>query len=224
MLPRAVLVASMAGIAIATCVGYAGAQNVTPPDSQTTHVASCVGGAALPPLTLGEKAELYSSRTFSVRTVLGASYAAGIAQWRRTPREWGTGISGYGRRDAAAYGAEVIRHTAEFGVGALLHEDPRFEPSTHDGFAARTADVIHHTVFVRTDNGGHRFAWSRTAASIVTGFAVNSWEPRRLHSTHHALMLSLAGVASYGTGNFMHEFTPDIKRFLFRKLRIEDRM
>jgi len=50
----------------------------------------------------------------------------------------------------------------------------------------------------------------------VTGFAVNSWEPRRMHSPHHAMMLSLAGVLSYATGNLSEEFTPDIKRFLLR--------
>jgi hypothetical protein len=180
--------------------------------------------AASRPLSFDGKATLYLHRTFSPRALIGASYAAGLAQWRGTPREWGAGLSGYGRRDAAAYGAGVVRHTAEFGIGALLHEDPRFEPSPHNGFRARTADVLHNTVFIRTDDGDHRFAWSRVAAAITTGFAVNSWEPRRLHSTHHALMLSAAGVASYATGNFMKEFTPDIKRFLLRKLGIDDRM
>jgi len=167
-------------------------------------------------MTFAQKAEFYSDRTFSIRTVLGASYAAGIAQWRHTPREWGSGISGYGRRDAAAYGGGVVRHTVEFGVGALLHEDPRFERSTRNGFTARTEDALHNTLFVRTDDGSHRIAWSRAAAAVVTGFAVNSWEPRRMHSPHHAMMLSLAGVLSYATGNVSEEFAPDIKRFLLR--------
>jgi hypothetical protein len=168
-------------------------------------------------MTFAQKAAYYSDRTFSIRTILGASYAAGIAQWRGTPREWGAGISGYGRRDAAAYGGSVIRHTVEFGVGALFHEDPRFEPSTRNGFVSRTEDALHNTIFVRTDDGSHRIAWSRAAAALATGFAVNSWEPRRLHSTHHAIMLSLAGALGYATGHVTQEFTPDIKRFLLRE-------
>ncbi len=175
-------------------------------------------------MTLQEKAAFYTDRTVSARTFLGTGFAAGVAQWKKTPSEWGSGLSGYERRYAAAFGGGFVRHTTEFGVGALLHEDPRFEPSTHDGFAARGADALHNTVFVRTDDGGHRLAWSRVVASIATGFAVNSWEPRRLHGTHHALVLSLAGMASYATGNLTREFTPDVKRYLFRKLHIHNRM
>ena len=222
MVSRAIYILTIT-CAAAMCVSHAGAQSTAPPDSQPAHAPSAVG-APVRPLTLGEKATLYTDRTFSVRTVLGASFAAGLAQWRRDPREWGAGISGYGRRDAAAYGGGLIRNTAEFSVGALLREDPRFEPSAHNGFVARAADALHNTLFVRTDDGGHQLAWSRAAAAVATGFAVNSWEPRRLHSTHHAIVLSLGGFASYGTGNLMHEFGPDIKRFLFHKLRIDDRM
>jgi hypothetical protein len=204
----------------AACLG---AQSPAPSDSQPAARAKCTGCIQPTPLTLGEKAAYYSSRTFSIRTLLGASYAAGLAQWRGTPREWGVGLSGYARRDAAAYGAGVIRHTTEFGVGALLHEDPRFEPSARNGLGPRTADALHNTVFIRTDDGGHRLAWSRVAASLATGFAVNSWEPRRLHSTNHALLLSLAGLVSYGTGNVVREFTPDIKRYVRRELGLGDR-
>jgi hypothetical protein len=100
----------------------------------------------------------------------------------------------------------------------LFHEDPRFEPSTRNGFASRTKDALHNTIFVRTDDGSHRIAWSRAAAALATGFAVNSWEPRRLHSTHHAIMLSLAGALGYATGHVTQEFTPDIKRFLLREI------
>ena len=226
MLPRAVRVAPLFGLLIA------GAALCAAPPAQAQVCATVDSTAANPrdqtpsagPLTFAQKADFYLDRTFSVRTVLGASYAAGIAQWRGTPREWGAGLRGYGRRDAAAYGGGVIRHTTEFGVGALLHEDPRFEPSTHDGLGPRTADALHNTLFVRTDDGGHRLAWSRVVASVVTGFSVNSWEPRRMHSTHHAVMLSLAGLASYATGNVMHEFTPDIKRFVLRGLGMKSRM
>jgi hypothetical protein len=184
------------------------------------YVNRCGDSVAFTPLTFGEKAAFYSSRTFSLRAILGASYAAGLAQWRGTPKEWGAGISGYGRRDAAAYGGGIVRRTAEFGFGALLREDPRSERSIRTGFIARSEDVLRSTITVRTDGGGHRIAWSRAAAAFVTGFAVNSWEPRRMHSTHHALMLSLAGFLSYGTANFTQEFTPDVRRYIFRELHI----
>jgi len=174
------------------------------------------------PLSLHQKAELYIHRTYSLRAIIGASYAAGLAQWRHTPEEWGSGISGYARRDAAAYGGGIVRRTAEFGLSALLHEDPRLERSTRNGFFPRTADVLRNSVTVRTDAGGRRLAWSRAAAALATGFAVNSWVPRRMHSTHHALMLSLAGFLSYGSAAFTQEFTPDVRRYIYRELHIDD--
>jgi hypothetical protein len=212
----------VACIAAAFCVSQCEAQENRQADSSETLSSFHAISDAPTPLTFRHKAALYGNRTFSIRAVLGASSAAGLAQWRGTPREWGAGISGYARRDAAAYGAGIIRHTTEFGVGALLHEDPRFERATHNGFSARTVDALHNTIFVRTDDGGHRIAWSRAVAALATGFAVNSWEPRRLHSTHHALILSLAGFAGYGTANITREFTPDVTRFVSRKLHIGD--
>lgn len=223
---RVVLTISTALILISAPGAAAGAQAV---DTLTVRiepkVAPSVPTAAqdsLPyvPLSLEQKAELYARRTYSARALLGASYAAGLAQWRHTPQEWGNGISGYARRDAAAYGGGIVRRTAEFGFGALLHEDPRFERSTHTGFFPRTEDVLRNTATVRTDAGGRRLAWSRAAASLVTGFAVNSWEPRRMRSTHHALMLSLAGFLSYGTAAFTQEFTPDVRRYISRELHV----
>ena len=193
-------------------------------DSVTTADVRCSSCVGIRPLALGEKADLYVDQTLSIKALLGASYAAGIAQWRHTPREWGSGIGGYGRRAAAAYGGSLTRHTTEFAVGSLLHEDPRFEPSARNGFVLRTEDALYHAAMVRNDDGGRQLAMSRIAASLATGLAVNSWEPRKLRSTHHAFMLSLAGVASYATGTVMREFTPDVKRYLFARLHIRDRL
>ena len=195
-----------------------------PRDTITSPEVRCSDCIAVPPLTLGQKADLYVDRTLSIKALLGASYAAGIAQWRHTPREWGSGISGYGRRAAAAYGGSLTRHTTEFAVGALLHEDPRFEPSARSGFLPRTEDALYHAAMIRNDDGDRQLAVSRIAASVATGFAVNSWEPRRLRSTHHAAILTLTGLASYATGSVVREFSPDVKRFLFAKLHIRDHL
>lgn len=227
---RAVLTTWTALILVAASCPAAGAQaadSLAPgirQDAAPRNVrqvpAAVIDSVPYVPLSLAQKADLYAHRTFSARAIFGASYAAGLAQWRHTPREWGSGISGYARRDAAAYGGGIVRRTAEFGFGALLREDPRSERSTRSGFLPRTADVLRNTVTVRTDDNGRRLAWSRAAASLVTGFAVNSWEPRRMHSTHHALMLSLAGFLSYGTAAFTQEFTPDVRRYFYRELHI----
>ena len=173
MLPRASHVFGFTGVAVVILAASARAQERVHAGSQTAHPDSAAR-VVVTPMTFGDKAALYSSRTFSLRAVAGASYAAGLAQWRKTPKEWGSGMSGYGRRDAAAYGGGIIRNTVEFSIGALFHEDPRFERSIRNGLVPRTVDALNTTLFVRTDDNNHRIAWSRAAAAIATGFAVNS--------------------------------------------------
>jgi hypothetical protein len=208
--------------ALASPLSVHAQSTVTPANNAEVTHDSGSGNTVRVPLTLDQKVSVYIHRTYSARAVFSASYAAGIAQWRGTPAEWGAGISGYARRDAAAYAGGVIRHTAEFGFGAMLREDPRFERSPRNGIGPRTADALRTALLAQTDDGGHRVAWSRVLASLATGFAVNSWEPRRMHSTHHALMLSLAGALSYPTASVTQEFTPDVRRYVFHALHIGD--
>lgn len=223
---RAVLILPTALLTLAVPCLAAGAQSTDSLSARADQKAAPNVATTGPdsvsyvPLSLTQKADLYVHRTYSLRAILGASYAAGLAQLRHTPPEWGSGISGYARRDAAAYGGGLVRRTAEFGLVALLREDPRLERSSRNGFLPRTEDVLRNTVTVRTDANGRRLAWSRAAAALVTGFAVNSWEPRRMHSTHHALMLSLAGFLSYGSATFTQEFTPDVRRYIYRELHM----
>jgi hypothetical protein len=199
----------------------AAAQNGRPARGDTDTVSPAPSPslpAVVVPLSRSQKVAFYVDRTYSPRVFLRAGFGAGVAQWRHAPKEWGSGLPGYERRYAAILGAAVVRNTMEFGVGTLLHEDQRYERSVHDGFGPRTVDVIHNTIFIRTDEGGHELAWSRGAAAIVTGVAVNSWQPSRLRGTSHALLLILGGFVSYGTGNFTSEFGPDVRKYVRRHL------
>jgi hypothetical protein len=207
--------ADLSGIASAKTT----AQNDRPAlgDTDTVRTApSPLPAAAMVPLSHHQRVASYVERTYSPRVFLRAGFGAGVAQWRHEPKEWGSGLSGYERRYAAIRGTAIVHNTMEFGVGSWLHEDPRYERSVHDGFGPRTLDVIHNTIFIRTDEGGQEFAWSRAAAAIATGVAVNSWEPSRLRGTSHALLSILGGFLSYGTGNFASEFGPDVKKYVRR--------
>ncbi len=84
------------------------------------------------PLSHSQRVASYVERTYSPRVFLRAGFGAGVAQWRHAPKEWGSGLSGYERRYAAIRGAAIVHNTMEFGVGAWLHEDPRYERSVHD--------------------------------------------------------------------------------------------
>ena len=171
---------------------------------------------AMAPLTDSQRVAFYVHRTYSPRVFLRAGLGAGIAQWKNAPKEWGTGFPGYERRYAAILGTAMVRNTTEFGVAMWRHEDYRYPRSLRNGFSPRTADVIHNTIFMRTDDGGEELAWSRAATAIATGIAVNSWQPTRLR--HNTLISIVGGFVGYGTSNFASEFGPDVRKYLKRRL------
>ena len=111
------------------------AQNGKPARGDTDTVRTAPSpspAAAMVPLSHSQRVASYVERTYSPRVFLRAGFGAGVAQWRHAPKEWGSGLSGYERRYAAIRGAAIVHNTMEFGVGAWLHEDPRYERSVHD--------------------------------------------------------------------------------------------
>jgi hypothetical protein len=193
----------------------AAAQDRSVPD--TAHASPPPSSSvALAPLTHEQRVAFYVKRTYSPRVFLRAGLGAGIATWRDAPKEWGDDFPGYERRYAAIIGTALVRNTTEFGVSMWRHEDYRYPRSSRNGFGPRTADVIHNTIFMRTDDGGEELALARAATAVTTSIAVNSWQPSRLR--HNLLLSIVGGFVGYGTGNFTTEFSPDVKEYLRRRL------
>jgi hypothetical protein len=189
-------------------------------DTDTVRVVlSPSPSVAYVPLSDSQKVAFYVHRTYAPRVFLRAGLGAGIATWRNVPQEWGSHLPGYERRYTAILGTAIVRNTTEFGVGLWRHEDRRYPRSTRDGFGPRTADVIHNTIFIRTDDGGQELAWSRAATVIATGVAVNSWQPARLRGNRKMLLSIVGGFVGYGTDNFTSEFGPDVRKYIKRHLR-----
>ena len=163
-------------------------------------------------LTLEEKFRLYVGDTYGHRAWLTSASTAGIRQWINSPPEWEQGMKGYGRRFASSMGENIIRSTVRLGVGAALHEDPRYFASARKGVLRRSLHAVTF-VFVPCNDYGHRTVGvSRLAGALSSGFISNTWYPERLSNTSHAM--SRAGIAVGGDAalNLFHEFWPDIKR------------
>src|ERR1051325_10282892 len=66
--------------------------------------------------------------------------AAGIAQWKDHPEEWGQGMKGYGKRYASSLGQNAIQQTVTYGLDEAFGLDTDFQKSKRDGFGARATD------------------------------------------------------------------------------------
>lgn len=125
--------------------------------------------------------------------------------------KWGSGISGYGKSLAPAYGQKVINNSVEFAAGAIIGDDARYRMSTSHGFMKRGLHAIGAT-FTATDKTGRiRPAYSRIVAISGALLISNQWRPRPLTglSLGDALIFNVTDMAQ---DNLLTEFTPELKR------------
>ncbi len=148
------------------------------------------------------------------KTLFGAS----LKQLRGdVPAEWGTGAEGFGKALAFKYLDRVTSHTIEFGVGALLQEDPRYYPSTDKAFWARVGHAVKASFFVHTETGGERFAFGRFAGAYGSAALSNLWLPSGTGGLTHTFSKGSKSIGEDIGSNLFKEFWPDIKhKFLKR--------
>jgi hypothetical protein len=173
--------------------------------------------AAPAPLTLDQKLRIYLKQTYSLSSWLAPAAIAGISQATDVPREWGQGGAAYGERVGSLRGQFQFGNFCKFGVGAAMHEDPRFLRSTLHGTWPRMKYVFVHTLVARTDSGGEQPALGTFAGAFGSGFFPNLWLPPSENSigrgfTRSAIVLGVSMGKNMGI-----EFGPDNRRF-FRKI------
>jgi hypothetical protein len=169
------------------------------------------------PLNFDDKFRLYLRQTYSLSSVLVPAAFAGHDQALDSPREWGQGSRGYLNRLGNQRGQFQIGAFCAFGVGAAIHEDPRFFPSGKHGMWRRTAYVVMHTVIAHTDRGREMPAVGNYAAAIGSGFSPSAWLPRNVNSVTDSLERSAAMMGMKVGVNMGIEFGSDDRRFFRRK-------
>ena len=169
-----------------------------------------------PVLTGSEKFHYYLKSTYGPTSFLWTAVGASINQGRDHIPEWGQGMQGYGKRYASAFGQKIIKRSIQDGMGAALHEDPRYHFSERDGIWQRTTWAAAQTFVTHKDSGGIRFAFSRFTAAYASAFIARQWHPEKYRTVDDGLK---SGSILIGIDTGMHifkEFWPDIRRSLHR--------
>lgn len=147
----------------------------------------------------------------------GTAAYAGILQDLDTPREWGEGANGYGRRVASTEGAAVIHTFLAFGLDSTLHQDPRYFHSTRTGVFRRMADAARGTFLTRTDSGAETLSTWRLGSAYGAAIISNLWYPDRLDTIRLGFLQGTVRVGFDLITNLSSEFWPDVKKKLFRR-------
>ena len=169
------------------------------------------------PMATGAKLEYHANAIFGPVALLGAVGEGVVEQWWNLPREWRQGWAAYGRRVGDNAGTTAVRQLSEFGLGAALHQDPRFERSRHSGFWRRGADALAQTVVTRTDGGRRTFAAARVGSAFAATFVEGkAWYPDRLSTTGWCFASGGITLGEDAALNLVREFWPDVRK-LFRR-------
>jgi len=129
------------------------------------------------PLTEKDRLKQYFKSTFNPVAFVRSAAAAGIGQWRDTPREWREGERGYRFRYESAFGEHIVKETLQFAGSNILQEDNRFIPSGESGFGTRLKYGISSAFMARHNDGSRHVSISKIAAFAGAALISRRWQP-----------------------------------------------
>lgn len=161
-----------------------------------------------PPHSLNgeERFNRYIKDAFGPMAWVRSAAAAGIAQARDNPPEWGQGAKGYGRRFASKFGQRLVKQSFLHGLSAPLGQDPRYYRCECTGLWPRVRHAVVSSVTALDRNDKRVFSAPQIVAPFAAGqVAANTWYPSRYGPKDGLRM----GAVSLGTSlgvNVFKEF------------------
>jgi hypothetical protein len=163
--------------------------------------------------------KLYIAQSFTtpgiyIKTIL---FSSGD-QIHGTPREWGGGVSGYGRRAGSRYGQYLIQNSLASTGNALLGYEPRYDRCHCTGFWPRSGHAFlrNFLTYNRTESE-RRPQLALYAGAFGSGAIASLWypgNPKPWVEGYHSMITQAGwGLAT----NWVGEFAPEIGRIVKRK-------
>jgi len=161
-----------------------------------------------------EKLRYDARHLFDVENIVFAGMGAGLDQLRERPGQWGDGAGALGERYASHLGQYLVQRSIMFPVQAMDHEDTRYFRSTRTSYKGRLRDAFLQTIWRHDDSGGMMPAFSEFFGDYGAAAVSRIWWPRQYH-TGSAILIAGSDTLLVDAGiNVLHEFAPDLKRWL----------
>jgi hypothetical protein len=176
-------------------------------------------GTQPPPLTSGQKFKL-AVQYLNPYTFVFVAAEAGVNQARNSPREYGQGAEGYGKRYGAGLADGLTAGIFITGVyPSLLHQDPRYYRLGDGGFSRRMGYSLSRILVTRQDSGRKAFNVSEVLGSFSSSALAMTYYPRSQRDFSD--VAERAGIQfAFDAGfNVLKEFYPDIERKFFGRKR-----
>jgi len=140
-----------------------------------------------------------------------------LDQTNGTPRQWGGGFPGFGRRLASRAGNAVLQGTFQAPLAALLHEDVRYIPTSHHSVPRRALHAVLYS-FLTYNNQGHTTLNIANLAAFYASTAVTTtWIPGIGNTARYTFSNASEQIALSFPLNVAQEFWPEIQHHIFRR-------
>jgi hypothetical protein len=170
-------------------------------------------------LSMKERLDLYKRQTFTTPGIYIKTAIFSVAdQWNDSPPEWGSGISGYGRRVGSSYAQFVLQNTFTAVADAGLGYEPRYDRARTSGVWPRIRHaVVRNFVTYDRSESSLRPQIGLYASAFGAGAMQTTWLPGHTSVVHGGLK-GMESQALYGCfADLLGEFAEDAERYLHKR-------
>jgi hypothetical protein len=172
-------------------------------------------GTHPPALTSGQKFGL-AVQYLNPYTLAFVAAEAGVNQARNSPKEYGQGAEGYGKRYGAGFADGLTAGIFITGVyPSVLRQDPRYYRLGDGSLSHRTGYALSRILVTRQDSGRKAFNFSEVLGSFSSSALAVTYYPKS--QRNFSDVAERAGIQfAFDAGfNLLKEVYPDIERKLF---------
>lgn len=154
----------------------------------------------------------YLKHTFSPVAVGRAGLGAAVNQANDTPREWGQGAQGFGKRIASSFAKHLVKRGIQYPVAKLFHEELGYHRSEKTGFGPRLKYALVGTVIThKTTTERATLAKGELAGAFGSGLISRVWQPASVRTVSAGFTSGGITLAIDAAGNVIKEFWPEIR-------------
>jgi hypothetical protein len=170
------------------------------------------------PLTGSERRKLYFRMTYASAGPYFSPIVNALLldQANETPRQWGSGFPGLGRRLASRAGNAVLQGTFQAPLAALLHEDVRYIPTSQHSFQRRAIHALLYSFLTYNDKGHPTLNIANLTAFYASTAITTAWLPGIQNAARYTFTNASEQIALSFPLNIAQEFWPEIRRYVFR--------
>ena len=174
-----------------------------------------VEGGVAPPLTPGQKFDLWYRSAIDPFTFVVAGIDAGVEQAENSYPEYHQGFEGFAKRYGAAYADSVDGNFWGNAVlPVLLHQDPRYFRLGHGPKKRRLGYALLSTIRCKGDNGKWQPSYSNVGGNLIGGAISNIYYPASDRGVGLTLERGFTVTAEGAFGSVAFEFYPDAIAYL----------